>query len=75
MDLVTQRPDGPLEPTTFTIFDDPYVTLVANYHWNDGQGKAGGQVILRLPPCRPPDVFHDLFYRPPKILTDMNFSE
>src|SRR5262249_46671884 len=39
--------NNPTVPTQFTITKDYFVTYIANYHWNGGQGMARGDISLR----------------------------
>jgi hypothetical protein len=39
--------NNPTGPTQFTIKNDYLVTYIANYHWNNGQGMARGEISLR----------------------------
>jgi hypothetical protein len=39
--------NNPTVPTQFTIKKDYFVTYIANYHWNGGQGMARGEISLR----------------------------
>jgi hypothetical protein len=39
--------NNPSVPTQFTITKDYFVTYIANYHWNGGQGMARGDIGLR----------------------------
>lgn len=39
--------NGPTVPTTFTIQVGQKVTAIRTYHYNNGQGKPGGTIMLR----------------------------
>lgn len=43
---VTQSPNGPPQPTVFTIDKPHYISHIYTYHWNDGKGAAPGKITL-----------------------------
>lgn len=38
--------NGPTAPTVFSISGSYLITLITNYHWNNGQGKPAGTIAL-----------------------------
>jgi len=39
--------NNPGRPTTFTLQAPHVITLIQNYHWNDGRGATPGTISLR----------------------------
>ncbi len=53
--------NGPTSPTVFTIARPFMITLIMDYHWNNGRGQPGGTIALRSAGGR--------VYGPWKVLT------
>ena len=45
---VVQNPNGPTNPTTFTLPSTSVITQMATYHWNGGAGATPGTIALQL---------------------------